>query len=61
MEYQENIYCPIVERTIDAFSCIVVSDIADGLMPEVIAPEGFIGSDTWKAVCLGCPCHDKTN
>jgi hypothetical protein len=61
MEYREQLHCPIVDREIEAIDCILVSDVADGQAPRIVAPPEFTTVQDWEKTCAQCPYHDKAN
>lgn len=52
-----NIMCPLTESNIDEYTCYLICEAAEGMLPENEMP-GRQGFETERKICLDCPNHD---
>lgn len=52
-EDNEQIFCPIVERLINAINCIVCRDVVDKQLKETCLEDDFKVND-YREICKSC-------
>lgn len=52
------IICPLVDKEIESADCVVLSDIAHGMLKEECMPKEYKKKENWRDICKNCKYHD---
>lgn len=53
----KTVYCPVKSDEITGDECIIVCDVADGMIKTTCLPEGIEWDDEQKKKCKLCKYH----
>lgn len=53
----KTVYCPVKEGRINGIDCLVMCDVADGLINQTMIPEGIQWDEQQRRKCLACKYH----
>ena len=55
---EDNVYCPMIEKSITVSECIENTDVVDGLIIEASLPIEYKKHRNWKEICKNCKYHN---
>lgn len=53
----KTVHCPVKDDQINGTDCLVVCDIADGLIKSTLIPKGIKWDEQQRNKCLACKYH----
>ena len=53
-----TVFCPVKNAKINGDDCIIVCDVADGMIKPTVLPDGIVWKEEQRNKCLTCKYHD---
>ena len=53
-----TVFCPVKNAKINVDDCIIVCDVADGMIKPTVLPDGIVWNEEQRNKCLTCKYHD---
>ena len=52
-----TVYCPVINEEIDGGACLVICDVADGMIKSSVLSERITWNEEQRQKCLACKYH----